>query len=161
MNMGVVVTGNEGGWGAKKLVNDSEKAARSGSSWGQKVLWALKKRGQHFGNQDQSILLRRSDHWRDVKNRVIRKPSRTSVASNSTTGQGLINPPEEHVGCAYGGQSCYKLIEFIPASLLLKEYKAEAIRLMNTIHFKAALTELHQRLGFPFTNIKVRVFSDL
>nr|GFB05995.1 hypothetical protein [Tanacetum cinerariifolium] len=59
-------------------------------------------RGQHFGNQDHSILLRRSDLWHDVKNRVIRKPSSTSVASNSTTGQGLINPPEEHVCCAYG-----------------------------------------------------------
>ncbi|GKB19146.1 hypothetical protein Tco_0853069, partial [Tanacetum coccineum] len=111
-----VVTGNEGGWGAKKLVNDSEKAARSGSSWGQKVLWALKKRGQHFGNQDQSILLRRSDHWRDVKNRVIRKPSRTSVASNSTTGQGLINPPEEHVGCAYGGKNSFSKTAFIPVN---------------------------------------------
>nr|GFA28936.1 hypothetical protein [Tanacetum cinerariifolium] len=33
-----VVTGNEGGRGVKELVNDSEKGARSGSSWGQKVV---------------------------------------------------------------------------------------------------------------------------
>ncbi|GJV99349.1 hypothetical protein Tco_1554601 [Tanacetum coccineum] len=55
------------------------------------------------------------------------------------------------------------MVSFI---LLLREYKAEAIRLMNIIQFRVALTkseltELHQRLKFPFTTIRVRMFSDL
>ncbi|GJT96036.1 hypothetical protein Tco_1091554 [Tanacetum coccineum] len=33
MNLDGVITGNEGGWGGKKLVNDSQKGAGSGSSW--------------------------------------------------------------------------------------------------------------------------------
>ncbi|GKD21902.1 hypothetical protein Tco_1223605 [Tanacetum coccineum] len=45
-------------------------------------------------------------------------------------------------------------------SLLLKEYKAEAIRLMNTIQFRVALNEeLRQRLKFPFTIIRLCVAS--
>ncbi|GJZ23101.1 acetyl-coenzyme A carboxylase carboxyl transferase subunit alpha, chloroplastic-like protein [Tanacetum coccineum] len=45
-----MVTGNEGGWGVKELVNDSEKGAGSGSSWGQKVhlLHGVKKKKMHL-----------------------------------------------------------------------------------------------------------------
>ncbi|GJU87813.1 hypothetical protein Tco_1295359 [Tanacetum coccineum] len=59
----------------------------------------------------------------------------------------------------------------LQASLLLREYKAEAIRLMSELtmrtqsrelhSLKSELIELHQRLEFPFTTMRVRVFSDL
>ncbi|GJR63965.1 hypothetical protein Tco_0010030 [Tanacetum coccineum] len=46
-------------------------------------------------------------------------------------------------------------------SLLLNEYKAKAIRPMNIIQSRVALAELHQQHEFPFTTIRVTVFSDL
>ncbi|GKB30110.1 hypothetical protein Tco_0869511, partial [Tanacetum coccineum] len=49
-----VVTGNKGGWGAKKIVNDSEKAAGSGSSRGQKVVTP---------SQPQAEVAKDSGHW--------------------------------------------------------------------------------------------------
>ncbi|GJS60383.1 chitin elicitor receptor kinase 1-like protein isoform X2 [Tanacetum coccineum] len=51
------------------------------------------------------------------------------------------------IGSFYENQD---LVQLMSGSLLLREYKAEAIRLMNIIQFRVTLIELHQRLEFPF-----------
>ncbi|GJY12124.1 zinc finger, CCHC-type containing protein [Tanacetum coccineum] len=73
----------------------------------------------------------------------------------------MYNKKSRHLGIRHS-----IIHELMMNGLLLREYKAEAIRLMNIISpeshsLTSELTELHQRLEFLFTTIRVKVLSDL